>query len=187
MTLTQFKNRFGFLWYYSRDLFCRRCLVWLPSAQRQPPVQPPSCIYIVIITKGNLDQIELLIYKERSLPSRSKSYERLKQIENRNVGARFQIILSKQNQRGKQKLGRKECRFSGSRDTKEDFILLFAQCPTGLFWSDWVIVCDPLQQHAGLCQLHKQWEGTWHHPSIIHSIHWRLTVQQVQMLHADGG
>ena len=51
-------------------------LVWLPSAQHQPPVHRPSCIYVLIITKSDLDHILCLIYKDCSLLSGSESYKR---------------------------------------------------------------------------------------------------------------
>ena len=67
-------------------------LVWLPSAQRQPPVHRPSCIYAVIITKGELDQIAFLIYKEcaHSCPDQkvTRNSNRLKSW---NVGSRLQV------------------------------------------------------------------------------------------------
>lgn len=49
-------------------------LVWVPSAQHQPPVHRPSCINSAIIPEGDLHQIAFLIYKERLLQIK-KSYK----------------------------------------------------------------------------------------------------------------
>lgn len=40
----------GFLFHADISLF------WLASARQQPPVHRPSCIHVVIISKGNLDR-----------------------------------------------------------------------------------------------------------------------------------
>lgn len=101
-------------------------LVWLPSAQRQPPVLRPSCIYVVIITKGDLDQIVCLIYKECSLPSGSKSYKRLKQIKNVECWYKISNHLVKTESKRKPETHKKRLDFCGSMDKKRlDFILLF--------------------------------------------------------------
>lgn len=99
-------------------------LVWLPSAQHQPPVHRLSCIYVVIITKRDLDQIVCLIYKEYLLRSGSQNVAgHSNRWKTRNVGTRFRIIVSKQNQRKKQKP-----EFLEQAGT-------FWQHPTGLFCS----------------------------------------------------
>lgn len=98
--------------------------VWLPSAQHQPPVHRLSCIYVVIITKRDLDQIVCFIYKECLLRSGSQSVTgHSNRLKTQNVGTRFRIIVSKQNQRKKQKP-----EFSELAGT-------FWQRPTGLFCS----------------------------------------------------
>lgn len=110
-------------------------LVWLPSAQRQPPAHEPFCIYVVIITKGDLNQIACLIYKGRSLPSGSKSYKRLKQIINIECWYKISNHVKTESKRNP-KTNKKRVDFCGSRDKKKKEIWFDPiLCPTGLFWS----------------------------------------------------
>lgn len=95
-------------------------LVWLPSAQRQPPVHRPFCIYAVIITKRDLDRTVHLIYKEHSLPSGIKKLqEALNRLKNMECWYKISYHLVKQNQRENQKLWKKNIDFCGSRTKKQ--------------------------------------------------------------------
>lgn len=123
VTLTYFKKWTNALYNITAVIYfpyADSSLVWLPSAQLQPPVPRPSHIYVVIITKGDLDQIACLIYKGHSLLSGSKKLQETQTSSN--AGPRFQI-MSKQNQREntKKKTARRKkwtVDFCGNRDIK---------------------------------------------------------------------
>lgn len=116
-------------------------LVWLPSAQRQPPVHRPFCIYAVIITKRDLDRIVPLIYKEHSLPSAIKKLqEALNRLKKHGMLVQDFTSSCQTESKRKPETLKKEYRFLWQQNKKTkkktlDCILLFGQCPTGLLWS----------------------------------------------------
>ena len=82
IVMSTVKKLLCFLWYYCIYLFsmCRHQSGLVNISPAPATCAQASCIYVVIITKGDLNQTACLIYKEHSLLSRSKSYKKLKQI-----------------------------------------------------------------------------------------------------------
>lgn len=160
-------------------------------SQRQPPVHGALLYLHWDNHKEGSGPGRLVIYKQHPLLSRWKSYTRPCRLKRKDSVPDF--TLRWQNERKKQPLREDEgvCFPRHRASVKETWfdpnLWRRSHC-TVLLWSGLRRrQRGPLQRHAGLCQLHKQPQRTWHHPAIIREIRWRLAVQQVQAHVADGG
>lgn len=132
-------------------------LVWLPSAQRQPPVHRPFCIYAVIITKRDLDRIVPLIYKEHSLPSGIKKLqEALNRLKKHGMLVQDFISSCQTESKRKPETLKKEYRFlwqQNKKNKKRHLIVSYFldNVLLGCSGLDWVMF-NLFQQHAGLSQ-----------------------------------